>query len=56
MKDLSFHGAAVAPGERGDGHCGGVVSIAQTIVTTGMSQMDVLAIIDLALRTGKRMC
>jgi hypothetical protein len=53
MKDLSFHGAAVGPGERGDGHCGGVVSIAQTIVAMGMSQMDVQAIITLALRTDK---
>jgi hypothetical protein len=53
MKDLSFHGAAVGPDERGDEHHGGVVPIARTFVATGTSQMNVHAIIALALRTGK---
>jgi hypothetical protein len=53
MKDLSFHGAAVGPDERGDGHHGGVAPIARTIVATGTSQINVHAIIALALRTDK---
>jgi hypothetical protein len=53
MKCLSFHGTTVGPDERGDGHDGGVVPITQTIVATGMSQMDVQAIIILALLTDK---
>jgi hypothetical protein len=53
MKDLSFHGAAVGPDERGDEPRGGIVPIARTFVATGPSQMHVHAIIALALWTGK---